>query len=329
MTVGVSPQQGAAYVTRRRPIATSTCGRSGRGRSAVKLAEAKKTQLRNDALQGAGSDRMVGLKIAEVYDGLDLIVLPSDGARASIRSISAGPCGSSDEGSRRRRAASREGPMNTSPPWSSDLLGVFHFSRTRPVRPRWASAPSSGAPFGATACGSRLCPRAPRISSPPHQRLDTLDTRLLNIDMTSQSRDGHSRRPAVQDHRRQRHQPRRHPLLPHRSGQGAGDRAVRRHHRLRGEGQGRAHHRPQPAARHLRRAQDRGVLRRRQARPESGERQAGLNKILGPTASWSSASPPRTTASTPPTSAPSRTRRSPTSSPSRTSRRPRRRRRST
>ena len=46
----------------------------------IKLAEAKKTQLRNDAFQGAGSDRMVGLKMAEVYRGLQLLVLPSDGA---------------------------------------------------------------------------------------------------------------------------------------------------------------------------------------------------------------------------------------------------------
>jgi regulator of protease activity HflC (stomatin/prohibitin superfamily) len=45
----------------------------------VKLAEAKKTQLRNDALQGAGSDRMVGLKMADVYKGLEILVLPSDG----------------------------------------------------------------------------------------------------------------------------------------------------------------------------------------------------------------------------------------------------------
>jgi regulator of protease activity HflC (stomatin/prohibitin superfamily) len=45
----------------------------------VKLAEAKKTQLRNDALQGQGSDRMVGLKMAEAYKGLQVIVLPSDG----------------------------------------------------------------------------------------------------------------------------------------------------------------------------------------------------------------------------------------------------------
>ncbi|HJY82586.1 MAG TPA: SPFH domain-containing protein [Candidatus Binatia bacterium] len=46
----------------------------------VKLAEAKKTQLRNDALQGAGSDRMVGLKMADVYKGVEILVLPSDGA---------------------------------------------------------------------------------------------------------------------------------------------------------------------------------------------------------------------------------------------------------
>jgi regulator of protease activity HflC (stomatin/prohibitin superfamily) len=45
----------------------------------VKLAEARKTQLRNDALQGAGSDRMVGLKMADVYKGLEILVLPSDG----------------------------------------------------------------------------------------------------------------------------------------------------------------------------------------------------------------------------------------------------------
>ncbi len=45
----------------------------------VKLAEAKRTQLRNDALQGAGSDRMVGLKMADVYKGLEILVLPSDG----------------------------------------------------------------------------------------------------------------------------------------------------------------------------------------------------------------------------------------------------------
>lgn len=46
----------------------------------VKLADARKTELRNEALQGAGSDRMVGLKLAEAVQGVELLVLSSDGA---------------------------------------------------------------------------------------------------------------------------------------------------------------------------------------------------------------------------------------------------------
>jgi len=46
----------------------------------VKTGGGEKTQLRNDALQGVGSDRMVGLKMAELYKGVELLVLPSDGA---------------------------------------------------------------------------------------------------------------------------------------------------------------------------------------------------------------------------------------------------------
>ena len=48
-------------------------------RKAFKLAEAEKVRLKNDALKGVGSERMVGLKMADVYKGLDLIVLSSDG----------------------------------------------------------------------------------------------------------------------------------------------------------------------------------------------------------------------------------------------------------
>ena len=48
----------------------------------VKLADAKKIELKNDALIGAGSDRMIGLKMADVYKGMNLIILPSDGANA-------------------------------------------------------------------------------------------------------------------------------------------------------------------------------------------------------------------------------------------------------
>ena len=46
----------------------------------VKLSEAERVRLKNEALKGIGSDRMVGLKMAQAYKGLDLIILPSDGA---------------------------------------------------------------------------------------------------------------------------------------------------------------------------------------------------------------------------------------------------------
>lgn len=51
------------------------------GRLLVELAEAKGTQLENDALQGAGSENMVGLKMAEVLKGLQVLVLPTDGEK--------------------------------------------------------------------------------------------------------------------------------------------------------------------------------------------------------------------------------------------------------
>jgi hypothetical protein len=43
------------------------------------LAEAEKVRLKNDALRGIGAERMVGLKMAEAFKGLEVIVLPSDG----------------------------------------------------------------------------------------------------------------------------------------------------------------------------------------------------------------------------------------------------------
>lgn len=45
----------------------------------VKVAEAKRTDLINQAYQKKGSDKLVGLKMAEVYKGLDIIMLPSSG----------------------------------------------------------------------------------------------------------------------------------------------------------------------------------------------------------------------------------------------------------
>ena len=45
----------------------------------VQLAEAERVRLKNEALKGIGSERMVGLKMADAYKGLDVIILPSDG----------------------------------------------------------------------------------------------------------------------------------------------------------------------------------------------------------------------------------------------------------
>jgi regulator of protease activity HflC (stomatin/prohibitin superfamily) len=45
----------------------------------VKMAEAERVRLKNEALKGIGSERMVGLKMADAYKGLDIIILPSDG----------------------------------------------------------------------------------------------------------------------------------------------------------------------------------------------------------------------------------------------------------
>lgn len=48
----------------------------------VKLAEAEKTRLKNNALMLMGSKNMVGLEMAKVLEGVEVIVLPSDGPSA-------------------------------------------------------------------------------------------------------------------------------------------------------------------------------------------------------------------------------------------------------
>jgi regulator of protease activity HflC (stomatin/prohibitin superfamily) len=53
--------------------------RAAEGKLLVELAEAKGTQLENTALQGAGSENLVGLKMANALQGVKMIVLPSDG----------------------------------------------------------------------------------------------------------------------------------------------------------------------------------------------------------------------------------------------------------
>jgi regulator of protease activity HflC (stomatin/prohibitin superfamily) len=80
--VSVEFEKGKAYVTRK--IAEKDLYMRTKKAEAdllVKLAEAEKTRLRNDALKGLGSERMVGLKMAEAYQGLEIIILPSDGPK--------------------------------------------------------------------------------------------------------------------------------------------------------------------------------------------------------------------------------------------------------
>jgi regulator of protease activity HflC (stomatin/prohibitin superfamily) len=80
VVVAVEMEKGKAYVTRK--IAERDLyvrKKKAEGDLLVKLAEAEKVRLKNDALRGLGAERMVGLKMADAYKGLELVVLPSDG----------------------------------------------------------------------------------------------------------------------------------------------------------------------------------------------------------------------------------------------------------
>lgn len=78
--VRVKLQEGQAYkVTRTAERDLYVRKKHAEGDLLVKLADARKTSLKNRALRGAGSDRLVGLSMAEVYKGLDVIILSSDG----------------------------------------------------------------------------------------------------------------------------------------------------------------------------------------------------------------------------------------------------------
>ena len=76
----VELEKGKAYVTRK--IAERDFyvrKKKAEANLLVKLAEAERVRLKNEALKGIGSERMVGLKMADAYKGLDVIMLPSDG----------------------------------------------------------------------------------------------------------------------------------------------------------------------------------------------------------------------------------------------------------
>lgn len=80
VNVSVELQKGQAYVTKMRAEKELYVrAKSAEANLLVKLAEADKVSLKNEALKGKGAERMVGLKMADVFKGLDIIVLPSDG----------------------------------------------------------------------------------------------------------------------------------------------------------------------------------------------------------------------------------------------------------
>lgn len=80
MNVKIALQEGEAYKVRRaaeRDLYTRT--KRAEADLLVQLSEAKKTEMRNEAMQAAGVDKAVALKMAEVLKGLDVIVVPVGG----------------------------------------------------------------------------------------------------------------------------------------------------------------------------------------------------------------------------------------------------------
>jgi len=78
--VAVELEKGKAYVTRKQAEKDLYYRKkTAEANLLVKLAEAEQIRLKNEALQGKGAERMVGLKMAEVYKGIDVVILPSDG----------------------------------------------------------------------------------------------------------------------------------------------------------------------------------------------------------------------------------------------------------
>lgn len=79
--VAVKLEEGRAYVIERnaeKDLYTRT--RRAEADLLVKLAEADRTELKNDALRTAGSDRLVGLEMAKTLKGIEVVILPSDGS---------------------------------------------------------------------------------------------------------------------------------------------------------------------------------------------------------------------------------------------------------
>jgi regulator of protease activity HflC (stomatin/prohibitin superfamily) len=78
--VKVELERGKAYrITRNSSRDLFVRSKHAQGDLLIKMAEAQKTKLKNKALEGVGSENLVGLKMAETLEGIEVIVLPSDG----------------------------------------------------------------------------------------------------------------------------------------------------------------------------------------------------------------------------------------------------------
>jgi regulator of protease activity HflC (stomatin/prohibitin superfamily) len=78
--LSIKLMEGSNYVTRLTALMDSyRRKKASEANRVIALAEAEKQRMVNDAYQGAGADRLVGLQWAKVLSGLDTIVLESGG----------------------------------------------------------------------------------------------------------------------------------------------------------------------------------------------------------------------------------------------------------
>jgi len=78
--VAVILEEGKAYVTRKNAEKDAYVRqKKANADLLIKLAEADKVSRKNTALRSGGSDKMVGLEMAKVLQGVESIILPSDG----------------------------------------------------------------------------------------------------------------------------------------------------------------------------------------------------------------------------------------------------------
>ncbi len=83
MEVQVTLEEGKAYgVEKKAETELYTRKKMAEADLLVQLAEAKRAELRNAAMQAVGSERMVALEMAKVLEGLDYILVPAAGAES-------------------------------------------------------------------------------------------------------------------------------------------------------------------------------------------------------------------------------------------------------